>query len=377
MQKNKKVGILTFSYSSNGGSVMQAFALQKTISDMEGYTASIINYTKTFAGKPVFGQTVFTKPLKTWTPKQIVKWIIRILAHPLRMRKYEKFFKKYYNEFSDRAYTRDTLEKLEDKYDKFVVGSDQVWNYGSPQVDDTYFLDFVRDNSKKVAYAASFGKKSIPEEKRQNAGALISSFSAISVREPEGVDIVSELTGRQATWVLDPSLLLDKQEYHKLSIPPRKKGYVYLYLREDSPRLEEFAKRLALAKGLTVIKVFAHWLCGKNGKQQTPIGPHEWLGYLENAEYVLTNSFHGICFSIIFEKDFFVDYLKETPISTNARIEGMLKQFGLSKRCIDDVEDINSLDKIDYVSVNKLKEQRKEDSLSYLKNALLGGEKQE
>lgn len=371
MQKEKKIGILTLSYSSNGGSVMQAFALQKTISSL-GYDASIINYTKTHYGKPVIGKNVFTKPIKNWTPKNILNWSARILMHPTKMKKYERFFREYYNGFSQHPYQRSELNLLNDVYDKFVVGSDQVWNYGSPQVDDTYFLDFVTDSSKKIAYAPSFGQKNIPEEKRENASKFISDFYSISVREPNGLDIVSELTSRKATWVLDPSLLLDKQEYHKLSAPPKKSGYVYLYLKQESKRLEEFANKLASAKGLTVIKMLNHWLCGKNGKPKSAVGPHEWLGYIENADYVITNSFHGICFSIIFEKNFYVNFLKQTTTSTNSRLEGMLQQFNLSKRSIDEVEDINSLESIDYTSVNKFRARRKEESLSYLKKALEG-----
>lgn len=370
MPNPKKVGILTFSYSSNGGSVMQTYALQKTISSIEGYEASVIHYTKTYAGKPILGKNVFTKSIKNWTPKNIVMWSMQLYAYPRRMRKYEKFFKQYYNGYSDHAYSREELPALAAIYDKFVVGSDQVWNYNSPQVDDTFFLDFVEDDSKKISYAPSFGKKNVPEDKQNHASQLISKFSAISVREPDGVTIVSELTGREATWVLDPSLLLDKQEYHKLSTPPKKKGYIYLYLRERSPKLEEFAKKLARAKGLSVIKVHNHWLCRRSGMY--PVGPHEWLGYMENADYVVTNSFHGICFSIIFEKEFYVDYLKKSPTATNARIEGMLNQFGLAKRCISDIQDLNSLDRIDYLTVNRFKARRQEESLSYLRKALKG-----
>ncbi len=370
--RNKKVGILTFSYSSNGGSVMQAFALQNTISSMEGYEASIINYTKNHYCKPVIGQNVFTKPLSTWNPKNIIDWCAQILAYPLKMKKYVKFFNQYYKGFSENSYTREDLAALNDEYDRFVVGSDQVWNYGSPQVDDTYFLDFVTDNSKKIAYAASFGRKSIPDEKRENAKKFISDFASISVREPDGVEIVSDLTSREATWVLDPSLLLDKKEYHKISTPPKKKGYVYLYLRQKSKRLEAFAEKLARAHGLSVVKVFNHWRYGKKGVPMAAVGPHQWLGYIENADYVVTNSFHGICFSIIFEREFYVDFLDKTTTSTNSRLEGMLQQFNLSKRCIDDVEDINSLSEIDYAVVNEHKERRKARSLSYLKSALDG-----
>ena len=288
------------------------------------------------------------------------------------MRKAEKFFSDYYNGFSNRSYSREGLVALNDVYDKFVVGSDQVWNFGSPQVDDTYFLDFVKDNSKKIAYAASFGQKNVPEEKREKVSEFISDFASISVREPDGVNIVSELTSKKATLVLDPSLLLNKEEYHKLSVSPKKNGYVYLYLRQESKSLEAFAEKLARAKGLTVVKILNSWICGKNGKQRIPIGPHEWLGYIENADYVVTNSFHGICFSIIFEKEFYVDFLQKSTTVTNSRLEGMLQQFNLSKRCIDDVKDVNTLTKIDYNSVNEFKENRKNESLLYIKEALEG-----
>ena len=138
---------------------MQAFALQKTISSINGYEATVIHYTKTNYGKPVLGKNVFTKSIKEWTPQNVLKWSIQTIAYSLKMRKYEQFFKKHYHGFSNRPYSRDALPALNDLYDKFVVGSDQVWNYGSPQVDDTYFLDFVKDSSKKIAYAASFGQK--------------------------------------------------------------------------------------------------------------------------------------------------------------------------------------------------------------------------
>ncbi len=368
----KKVGILTFSYSCNGGSVLQAWALQKTISSFEGYEASIINYTKTRYGKPLVGKDVFTKPIRGWTPKKLIKWTAAIVAHPFKMRKFEEFFKTYYRDFASHPYLKEALPALNEVYDKFVVGSDQVWNFGSPQVDDTYFLDFVKDNSKKIAYAASFGQKSVPEDKREKIGELISQFSAVSVREPNGVDIVAELTNKIPIWVLDPSLLLSKEEYHALSEAPKTKGYVYVYLRQECKRLDDFAQKLAKKRGLKIIKVLNNWVCAKNGKRRYPIGPHEWLGYIEHADYVVTNSFHGICFSTIFEKEFYIDYLENSATSTNSRLTGMLQQFNLSDRCIIDIQDMNTLPHIDYDAVNHFKQLRIKESLDYLKNALEG-----
>lgn len=374
MQKRRKIGILTFSYSSNSGSVLQAFALQKTISSIGNNEASIINYTKTNYGKPVFGENVFVKNIKQWTPKNIVKWTARVVAHPVQMKKFKKFYKKYYHNFSMFPYSREELSALNDQYDKFVVGSDQVWNYGSPQVDDTYFLDFVTDNRKKIAYAASFGQNHVPEEKRDHASTLISDFYSISVREPNGIDIVSDLTSKEARWVLDPSLLLDKSEYQQISTPPKEKGYVFVYTRHKSKKLDAFAEKLARTKGLSVIRVHKQWLRKSNSAIPKAIGPHEWLGYIENADYVVTNSFHGICFSIIFEKNFYVDLLVSTAQNTNSRMTGLLQQFHLTERCIDDVKNICELEKIDYSAVNEYKKQRQRESLAYLSNAIEGDE---
>ena len=373
MEKKKKVGILTFSYSANAGSVLQAYALSKTISGMDGYEASIINYSKTMYMKPVPGKNVFAKPFSSWTPRNIVKWIAQILIYPSKMRKFIRFFHQHYNNFASQPYTREQLVALNDVYDYFVVGSDQVWNYGSPQVDDTYFLDFVKDNSKKISYAASFGQKSIPPKKLEAARKFISDFSSISVREPDGVKIVSELSAKEAVWVLDPSLLLEKEEYQQFSIAPKKKGYVFLYLRQESKRLERFSEKIARANGLSVIKVVNNWLCRNGRKTAKPVGPYEWLGYIGNADYVVTNSFHGICFSIIFEKEFYVDFLNQATSSTNSRLEGMLQQFRLSQRHIDEITDVKSLSKIDYEAVNEFKKLRKQESLSYIKQALERG----
>ncbi len=372
MDNSKKVGILTFSYSSNPGSVLQAYVLQETISNFENYDATIINYQKTSAGKPIIGKTVFYKPIKKWTLKKMVEWCARIVAHPIRMHKYEKFFKCHYKNYSGIPIKKDSLSQIENTYDCFVVGSDQVWNFGSCNVDETYFLDFVTDSQKKISYAASFGSAGITDSCQELACSLIKDFSSISVREEDGVKTVFDLTQKDAVWVLDPSLLWNKAQYSVMARPPKKSKYVFLYLREESPALQSFADNLARAHGLSVIKVVKHWRCNKKGKPVYALGPKEWLGYMENADFVVTNSFHGICFSIIFEKEFFVDLLKGGAAHTNTRMESLLKQFDLRQRETLAVTDFANIEKIDYSKVNAIREQRKTHSLAYLKNALDG-----
>ena len=241
-REQKKVGILTFSYSSNPGSVLQAYALQETISEEAGYTASIVNYQKTGADKPIVGRNVFCGSVRKWTLGKIKGWIVRLVAYPMRMRKYEKFFRKYYRGFSSKPYSREALQRVADEYDRFVVGSDQVWNFDSINIDDTYLLDFVKDRNKKISYAASFGQRGVPEQEAEHFAEKISDFSAISVRERYGVATVQELTGRKAEWVLDPSLLRNKEQWAAMAVAPREKNYVFVYLRENSKEIEQYAK---------------------------------------------------------------------------------------------------------------------------------------
>lgn len=365
----KKVGILTFSYSSNPGSVLQAYALQETISGFSGFDASIINYQKTGADKPKIGKNVFCGSIKNWTPKNIAKWTVRLVAYPMRMGRYLKFFDKFYKGFSETPVSREALPALAENYDKFVVGSDQVWNFGSINVDHTYFLDFVPDGEKKISYAASFGQKGVPDSEIKAVSPLLADFSHISVREEEGVKTVSELCKKTAEWVLDPSLIFPEEKWHQMAAAPKEKDYVFLYLREESASAEEFAIKLAKQYNLEVVKVFIHWKCNKKGKRTRALGPEEWLGYVKNAKYVVTNSFHGICFSINLKKEFYVDLLKNRA-DTNPRIAGVMAQFDLSDRRLDLVEDVSSLKSIDYEKVNTIKAQKTERSLNYLKNAL-------
>lgn len=369
---NKKVGILTFSYSSNPGSVLQAYALQQTISELEGYDATIINYQKNSADKPVLFKNVFHLPLKQWRPRVVANWLVRMFAFPWRMRKYEKFFKEYYLGFSKKPYSREELFTIQNNYDKFVVGSDQVWNFDSINVDNTYFLDFVNDDSKKISYAASFGQAEISEKKREELVKMIGAFSSVSVREQSGVDIVYDLIGKKASLVLDPSLIFPEKRWDELAVEPTDKEYLMLYLREDSDEATKLAQDIATRYNLKVKKALLHWICDENGNKSHPLGPTEWLGYIRNARFVITNSFHGICFSLVFKKEFFVNMLNGYKKSTNTRMESLLKTFGLEERKIYSSEDALSLDAIDYANVDKIKKQKTEESKKFLKKALDG-----
>ncbi len=369
---SKKIGILTFSYSSNPGSVLQAYALQETISTIPGLKGSIINYQKTGADKPIIGYNVFNGPIKHWSLNKMGRWVKRLIAYPLRMHKYECFFRNYYKGFRREPYRREELSRTQQQYDKYVVGSDQVWNFDSINTDNTYLLDFVKDSSKKVSYAASFGQRGVPQEYSDAAAKLIKDFAAISVREQSGVQTVSELTGREAEWVLDPSLLRSKEQWEEMEIAPKQKDYVLVYLRHQSDVADQYARKLAEQHNLKIIKVDLHWLCNNEGKRVRAIGPREWIGYVNHARYVVTNSFHGICFSLALEKEVYVAMLSGTRMETNPRLSSLLNLFGIEDRCIDTEHSTTSTSAMDYDRINKIKETWQAKSLAYLKQALTG-----
>ena len=157
-----------------------------------------------------------------------------------------------------------------------------------------------------------------------------------------------------------------------MAIAPKETNYVFVYLRERSEPLEQFARMFAKQHDLGIIIVYTHWKLNKKGKKQTALGPREWLGYIKNAKYVITNSFHGICFSIVYKKEFYVSLLKGERAFTNPRIAGLLEQFELNDRCIDLSKSSISPEAINYAAVDEIKRNRREQSLRFLKNALEG-----
>lgn len=206
----KRFAVLTYAFSDNSGSVLQAYALKRTIEKNTGAVVTTLNYQKTgMALKPVFGYNIFYGNVKTWTPKKIAAWIGQIILFPVRIRKHFKFSKTYLNFNSNRAAAKEKLCDISGSFDKIVVGSDQVWGVN----DSTYFLDFVDDDRKKVSYAASFGKDRISNEQSEMCVPLLKRFYATSVREYQGVDLFRELTGMETKLVLDPSLLLTAAEW--------------------------------------------------------------------------------------------------------------------------------------------------------------------
>ena len=272
------------------------------------------------------------------------------------------------------------LKELNSRFDCFVTGSDQVWACDLNFYDDSYFLSFVDEEHKKISYAASFGRTidmMKPEEKAFIAPQLMR-FDKLSVREDSGTDVVNALSGREdAVAVLDPTFLLNQEEWEKVaSHDHRGKGkkYILCYLmqsRNNDAEALRFAKKMSKQTGLPIIKICRGLTSILWGETLYVPTVEEWLGLFMDAEYVVTNSFHGMAFSVNFQKNF-TSFVEGEPASgRNSRIYDRCKDLGLLDRIhVVGTGSEPSSEIIDYTKPVQELERYRAASINYLRGAL-------
>lgn len=341
----KKIATLTFHRSDNFGSVLQAYALGEKLFQM-GYCQFIIDYRK-----PEVAQMY--KILKKPTSKFLLITDMYNILHYGKLRKRQQRFERFRKEhlrLSKRYDDRKSLIASPPEADVFICGSDQIWNVGILDFDDTYLLDFV-NNRKKASYAASGINSSCSDENVDRIKRMVSSFSKVTVRESYAADRLG--IDRQNV-VLDPVLLLDKKSWETLcaDIYNNEKYMVCYFAGNVSFEFEKFTKEYAMQNNLKRILIMPEWRNAfRNGKKSYDSGPVEFLSLIKNAHVVCTNSFHGTAFSILFNKPFIVG--QHIPFA-DERISTILKRFDLSDMEIDPREPKLSerLYSIDYNNVN-------------------------
>lgn len=275
-----------------------------------------------------------------------------------------RFAKKYYEISMRRTY--DELPDLNKYCDMFVVGSDQLWNYWSTKDNGCFFfLDFVDDSKKKIAYATSFGHSQYgaPQDILEQAAFHLQRFDNISVREKDGIEICRETFGVDAVCTMDPVFLCDKTEYRKLVKMSRVREdgpYIFAYILSPSLEKKSMIERISAETGFKVVLILdAQKNIEKNriimdmpNALRDNLEIEDWLYYIANSEMVLTDSYHGLCFSIIFQKKFFCIGNISRGLS---RFQTLLHITGLEDHMSFKPEDAVSsrkyLDEIDYASV--------------------------
>ena len=344
----KKIATLTFNRANNYGAMLQCYALKTTL-NLLGARTSVINY------KPRARKLTLREFIKRTL---FMPWLIYV------NNQFEAFRKPY---LMDMPFVKRThLPDLNDKFDLFIAGSDQVWNMDGGSKDASYLLDFVNSDFKKYSYSASMGKTEINLEEKEILARYLKLFQVISVRESSAVPLAKELSGKEDVRAdIDPTLLLSKEAWRKTAVMPKEKDFILLYLMSNNSAIIGFARDLARKTGLKLIMLSTSPVPYKGVKVICPT-PQEWLGYFLNAKYIVTNSFHGLAFSINFNKDFFVDLLPP-PSKVNSRLENLLDLTNLRSRLISAGANFDT-PAPDWAEVNAKLAAEKEKSLSYLRS---------
>jgi hypothetical protein len=343
----KKIGILTFHRALNYGALLQAYSLQRVLVD-NGYDAELVDYRCKFIESyyvPLWKKIFIS-------PKRFLAGII-FNGDILRRRdEFEEFTRTDITVSSNKYENLMDLSLIQDQYDYFITGSDQVWSPVCAGFDKAYFLDFVVEKSKKKSYAASFGVSLIPEEMKTEYRKLLKNFDRITVREEEGQRLVEQIIGIEPPLVVDPTLLLNKLEWLELCGDTllSEKDFILVYLITEDSEVLSFAKKLSEKTGKKIIYINDRIIKRFGMDNKSNVSVKEWISYFMKADYVVTNSFHGVAFSVNFNKEFYVRYIPGAKV--NSRISGILSRLNLEARIIPDSMDI-STKKINYTNIEK------------------------
>lgn len=371
----KKIAILTQPLGHNYGGIIQNYALQKVLKQLghqpetinrvgnrhTSKVLSILRSVKKFIYKNLLGKNILTKKDREQISNNNVK-----------------FLNKYINRSLLINSDKDLAEYFKNKkFNAVIVGSDQTWRPKySPNIYN-YYLDFLKDNNqiKKLAYASSFGTAEweYTEEQTKIVKQFVKQFHAISVREAAGVDLCREKLDVEAVHLLDPTLLLTAEDYSQLINQPKENKELFTYVLDESNEKQDFiqfiGKELKLKQHTNQAQKFDAKV--KRPLEELIMPPLEgWLQGFRDAEFVITDSFHGTVFSIINKKPFISIVNKERGAS---RFESILSKLGLEDRMVYDVNafDPNLLHKnIDYETVHQKLNALKEESLNFLKDNL-------
>lgn len=362
--------ILTFWKEENYGAILQATALQDTLNELR-ITTEIANFEPTHLKRP------FLRQLLSFLWKQARM----LLGFRKRLLKTENFRRQWINSSSPLNGKDDLLNYLcSQTY--CVVGSDQVWN---PQIinpqESPFLLNQIELPGKKIAYAASFGINALQENTKCIYSQSLKNFNAISVREKTGVKILSELGISSAKHVLDPTLLLSREQWLRKAAPEKKREpYVLCYImpgKKESRAIYSLAKKISVQLGNCHIVYLGDREYNRlfRFRADTCAGPAEFLRYFADAEYVITNSFHGTCFAVNFQKKFVSLIEQASDVENrNSRIVDFLSMLGLESHIIEfskqyGISTQNFPMSADYVAANEILKDKRETSLDFLISA--------
>ena len=376
-----KIGILTQPLYVNYGGLVQCFALQKVLRDM--------------GHEPVVLQREF---LRRYTVPGAISYYVKLIVKLLlgrkeswhyyidpKRREYiakntDKFIERNIPSRSAKCYTTEELKREVERMhlDAIIVGSDQGWRPFYSPCQPNYFLDFLEDDTsiKRISYAASFGgdEWTFSEELTKQCGELLRKFKAVSVREESAIALCKEYFGVEPIQVLDPTMLLGKEVYNQFIPASSKSGGLFCYVLDRSKGKRDVIQQASKRTGLKAYEIMPELELNDYNLYEDlekcvypPV--EDWLASFKDAKMVVTDSFHGTVFSIIFNKPFWVVGNKDRGM---ARFQSLLSQYGLEERLItpETIAMVDLFAPIDWELVNEARELLIKESASFINKAL-------
>ena len=368
-----KIALISFHDTLNYGAALQAYALQRYLESL-GHACQYIDYASEKRSHKYDVLSQMTSALKSGKPKQAISHLLGASFTCARKRAFGEFYKNNLHITGKRYTSSAQAKELNSIYDLFIAGSDQIWNLSNTGGDGAYLLDFVEDPTKKASYASSFGMNRVPLEYEKQYTEHLNAITHLSTREQQGVDIIKGLTGRDAALVLDPVFLLNADQWGRIARHGQT-GSKYLFMYTNGK--DEWGKFLKTGYDLSDTKLSllsphasVHRSFPKAARRNKGMSPATFLGEIQNANMVVTTSFHCLAFAILFHKPF-VAILSERHAGRNQRLLNLLKIAGLEHRVLRPDMKTDEIDApIDYEAVERRLQPHRAESLEFLRKAV-------
>ena len=374
----KKIGLITYHGADNFGSLLQAYALLKVLQKHISSNTEIIN----FVSKEQ--KQMYSLFLPNNSIKNLIKNMYILFNHydirKAKAVKFEEFREKYLNSSKKDSFDSISCDNIKG-YDAFVCGSDQIWNMHIDDFYDYYMLSFGK-KEKKISYAASMGglMPKLTEADKDKIQKLVSDFAAISVRENMAYSIVKECTGREANVNIDPVFLIERNKWDEIAGERiMNEDYIFFYSIDYNDDSVEIAKWFSKKYNLPVVILNTSWksyvICKDGIQWAKSQGIEDFLSLVKYAKIVLSGSFHGTAFSVIYNKPFFrIQRRNNGEFLVDDRVRTLFQKLQITEREIN-IENYEEYAEkvydVDYSNINKMIEKERANSIEYLREALL------
>ena len=362
--------------SVNYGSVLQTYATERVFNKLD-CDVQFVNYTR----KNITDQAYADRMQNRLYINILKKATFHLFDGLIN----EVALKKVQNRAAPmRRFIENNVTLTQKKYDSFIelqndvpeadiycTGSDQVWNsIWNGGIEPPYFLEYVPEGKPRIAYAASIGREHIEEREEKILSNYLQKYSFISMREQTGVELLKKL-GIESTLVLDPTLMLSKQEWMKVADPvnKRKRPYLLAYILNWTDKISKTARKIAKINNLEILRICKskiNWRASDGTKIIVVDSVGQMLSYFDQASCVITDSFHATAFALNFHKPFFVIL----PQRFSVRLKDLLSLTGTEKYIVNNHDTVNSLPVTDWNNVDKILEIQRSASLDFLRKAL-------